>query len=132
MRHTVRVCAWPGDAVCQTAHTPFRMELARALCGTTRLVHQAVVCLAILPHDPEAQVAKTTIQGGKGQQSVSFSKGGLHRSTHTPEGATIPDSKMRAAARGDYGPKAVTQANMARGMLRKGRQTAARNRSRRR
>ena len=66
-----------------------------------------------------------------GKKSVSFSKGGLHRSTHTPEGEKIPESKLRAAARGDYGAKAVKQANMARGMLRKGRQTAARHAARR-
>jgi hypothetical protein len=67
----------------------------------------------------------------QGRKPVSFSKGGLHRSTHTPEGEPIRASKMAAAARGDYGPKAVKQANMARGMLRKGRKTAARKRSRR-
>jgi hypothetical protein len=67
----------------------------------------------------------------KGRKPVSFSKGGLHRSTNTPEGENIPASKMAAAARGDYGAKAVKQANMARGMLRKGRKTAARKRSRR-
>lgn len=77
-------------------------------------------------------MAKATIKGGKGQKPVSFSKGGLHRSTNTPEGETIPASKMAAAKRGDYGAKAVKQATMASGMLKKGRRTAAKNRSRRR
>lgn len=76
-------------------------------------------------------MAKTTIKGKRGQKPVSFSKGGLHRSTNTPEGENIPASKLAAAKRGDYGAKAVKQANMASGMLRKGRKTAARNRSRR-
>lgn len=76
-------------------------------------------------------MAKSTIRGKGNQKPVSFEKGGLHRSTNTPEGETIPESKMRAAARGDYGAKAVKQATMARGMLKKGRQTAARKASRR-
>lgn len=75
-------------------------------------------------------MAKTTIKGGKGQKSVSFEQGGLHRSTNTPEGETIPASKLAAAKRGDYGAKAVKQATMASGMLRKGRRTAAKHRSR--
>lgn len=74
-------------------------------------------------------MAKTTIKGGKGQKPVTFSKGGLHRSTNTPAGQKIAASKMAAAKRGDYGPRAVKQANMATGMLAKGRRTAARNRS---
>jgi len=72
-------------------------------------------------------MAKTTMRA-KGKKPVSFSKGGLHRSTNTPEGETIPESKVSAAAAGEYGPKAKRQANMARGMLAKGRRTAAKNR----
>lgn len=63
----------------------------------------------------------------KGQKAIKFSKGGLHRSTHTPEGEKIPASKMAAAKRGDYGPRAKKQANMATGLLAKGRKTAAKN-----
>jgi hypothetical protein len=76
-------------------------------------------------------MAKTTMRKA-GSKPVSFSKGGLHRSTNTPEDEPIPESKMRSAAAGNYGPKAVKQANMAKGMLSKGRRTAAKNRSRRR
>ncbi len=36
--------------------------------------------------------------------------GGLHESTHTPEGQKIPASKIRAAKQGRYGPKAKRQA----------------------
>jgi hypothetical protein len=75
-------------------------------------------------------VAKTTMRA-KGKKPVSFEKGGLHKSTNTPEGENIPASKLAAAKRGDYGSKAVKQANMASGMLRKGRKTAARKRGRR-
>lgn len=75
-------------------------------------------------------MAKTVTMRKRGKKPVSFSKGGLHRSTNTPEDEPIPASKMRAAARGDYGATAVKQATMASGMLRKGRKTAARNRAR--
>lgn len=72
----------------------------------------------------------TTIKGG-GQKPVTFQRGGLHRSLGVPEGQKIPAAKMAAAKRGDYGPKAQRQANMATGMLAAGRRTAAANRSRR-
>lgn len=49
---------------------------------------------------------KVTIKAKKkGQKSISFEKGGLHRTTHTPMGQKIPESKLSAAMRGDYGPK---------------------------
>ena len=44
------------------------------------------------------------------------------------QGQKIPAAKMAAAARGDYGPKAAKQANLATGMLAAGRRTAASNR----
>jgi len=75
-------------------------------------------------------MAETTIRK-KGRKPVTFSEGGLHRSTNTPAGEKIPESKVRAAAAGRYGPKAKKQATFAQGMLRKGRRTAARNRRRR-
>ena len=75
-------------------------------------------------------MAKTTMRA-KGKKPVTFERGGLHASTNTPAGEKIPESKVAAAAAGKYGAKAVKQANMARGMLRKGRKTAARNRGRR-
>lgn len=72
---------------------------------------------------------KQTISGGAGKKPVSFQKGGLHSSTGVPQGQKIPAAKVAAAAAGKFGPKAVKQANMAQGMLKAGRQTAARNRS---
>lgn len=60
----------------------------------------------------------------KGKPTITFQKGGLHESTDTPEGEKIPAEKMAKAKAGDYGPKAVKQANMATGLLKKGRQTA--------
>ena len=75
-----------------------------------------------------ANAKKVTIKGKGSAKPVSFSKGGLHRSVGVPEGLKIPASKLAAAKAGEYGPKAKRQANMASGMLAKGRQTAARNR----
>jgi hypothetical protein len=65
-----------------------------------------------------------TIKGGKGQKPVTFQKGGLHRSLGVPMGEKIPASKMAAARRGEYGPKAKKQAVFATGMLAAGRRTA--------
>lgn len=45
--------------------------------------------------------------------SATKNKGGLHRSVHVPAGEKIPQSKLNAASRGDYGPKAQKQANLA-------------------
>ena len=70
---------------------------------------------------------KETIKA-PGKKTVSFQKGGLHRSLGVPAGEKIPASKMAAAKAGRYGPKAQKQANMATGMLAAGRKTAARNR----
>ena len=50
----------------------------------------------------------------QGVLSKPGAKGGLHRSTNTPQGQKIPASKMAAALRGDYGPKAQKQARFAR------------------
>lgn len=72
-------------------------------------------------------VKKVTMKA-KGKKPVTFNKGGLHRSTNTPMGQKIPASKMAAAKAGRYGPLAKKQANMATGMLAKGRRTAASNR----
>lgn len=71
-------------------------------------------------------VKKVTMRA-KGKKPVTFNKGGLHRSTNTPMGQKIPASKMAAAKAGRYGPLAKKQANMATGMLAKGRRTAASN-----
>lgn len=60
--------------------------------------------------------SKTTIPAKKGQKPITFQKGGLHRSVGVPEGQKIPASKVAAAARGDYGPKAKKQAGLAKGL----------------
>jgi len=70
---------------------------------------------------------KTTIKS-PGKAPVSFTPGGLHESTGTPAGQPIPAAKMAAAKRGDLGPKAQKQANMAAGLLAAGRKKAAANR----
>jgi hypothetical protein len=66
--------------------------------------------------------------GGNGKKPVTFAKGGLHQSLGVPQGQPIPADKMAAAKAGDYGPKAQAQANLATGLLAKGRKTAAKNR----
>lgn len=72
--------------------------------------------------------AKKTTISSAGKKPVTFTKGGLHVSTGTPQGQKIPPAKIAAAKAGKFGPKAVKQANMATGMLAAGRKTAARNR----
>lgn len=62
-------------------------------------------------------MAKETIPPKKkGQKAITFNKGGLHRSVGVPQGQKIPASKVAAAARGDYGPKAKKQAQLAKGL----------------
>lgn len=68
-----------------------------------------------------------TIKGAAGKDPVTFKKGGLHESLGVPADKPIPASKMAAAAKGEYGPKAQKQANFAQGMLAAGRKTAAKN-----
>jgi hypothetical protein len=63
-----------------------------------------------------------------GKKPVTFQKGGLHRSLGVPQGQKIPAAKMAAAKAGKFGPTAQKQANLATGLLAKGRQTAARSR----
>ena len=46
----------------------------------------------------------------KGQKPITFTSGGLHKSTGTPAGKTIPASKVNAALAGRLGPKAKRQA----------------------
>lgn len=58
----------------------------------------------------------TTIDTGKGKKPITFKKGGLHKSTGTPAGEKIPESKLKAAASGKYGPKAKKQAALAKGL----------------
>jgi|Deesub1362B_J571_1020462.scaffolds.fasta_scaffold21945_3 hypothetical protein len=77
--------------------------------------------------------SKTVVIRAKGKKPLRFKRGALHRQLGVPEGQPIPESKKRAALRGDYGPLAKKRANFAfRGALKAGRETAARNRARRR
>ena len=71
---------------------------------------------------------KKQVISSPGRKPVSFTPGGLHQSLGVPEGQKIPAAKMAAAARGEFGPKAQKQANLAQGMLAAGRKTAAANR----
>ena len=77
---------------------------------------------------PARKTGKQTIKS-PGKPAVTFQKGGLHSSLGVPQGKKIPVSKVASAQAGNYGPKAKKQANFAMGMLKAGRQTAARNRS---
>lgn len=74
------------------------------------------------------KAAKTQKIKSPGKAPVSFKKGGLHQSLGVPQGQTIPAGKMAAAQAGKFGPKAKQQANFAQGMLKAGRQTAAKGR----
>lgn len=63
-------------------------------------------------------MAKTTIHPKKaGQKPITFSKGGLHRSTGTPMGKPIPAAKRAAALAGKDGPKAKKQALFSKNVL---------------
>ena len=46
----------------------------------------------------------------KNRKPLKFTPGGLHKSTNTPMGQTIPASKMMAAEKGKLGKKAKKQA----------------------
>ena len=61
---------------------------------------------------------KETIKPSKeGQKKITFSKGGLHRSTHTPAGEKIPAKKKAEALSGKFGKKAEKQAQFAKNVL---------------
>lgn len=53
---------------------------------------------------------KVKVLHKKGHKDISFKPGGLHATTHTPQGTKIPESKIAAAKRGDYGSKGIKQA----------------------
>lgn len=52
---------------------------------------------------------RVTLKAKPGQNKISFTKGGLHKSTDTPQGKKIPANKKAAALAGKYGPKARKQ-----------------------
>lgn len=61
---------------------------------------------------------KVTMKKTKpGQKTITYTKGGLHRSTGTPQGKKIPASKMKAALAGKYGPKAKKEAMFKKNVL---------------
>lgn len=63
-------------------------------------------------------MAKVTLKPKKpGQKKITFTKGGLHKSTGTPSGKKIPAGKRAAALAGKYGAKAKKQANFAKNVL---------------
>lgn len=72
-------------------------------------------------------MAMVTIKGGTGRKPLRFREGGLHETTHTPAGETIPKEKVMAAAQGEYGPRGVKQANFALHALHQGQITARAN-----
>lgn len=60
-----------------------------------------------------------------GKKALKFKKGALRAQLGVPEGKKIPESKKRAALRGDYGPLAKKRAVFAfKGALAAGRRTA--------
>jgi len=64
-------------------------------------------------------MAKVKIKGKKGEKPISFEKGGLHRTTNTPMGEKIPQSKLTAAMHGEYGPKGKRQVEFMHNVLHK-------------
>lgn len=58
-----------------------------------------------------------TIPAIPGHKAITFSKGGLHRSTNTPLGQKIPAAKKAKALAGGYGAKAEKQAQFAKNVL---------------
>lgn len=53
----------------------------------------------------------------KGQKTITFTRGGLHKALGIPMGQKIPPAKMAAALRGDYGPRAKKEAQFAKNVL---------------
>ena len=65
----------------------------------------------------------------KGKKPVVMKKGALHRALGVPEGKPIPKAKREAALAGRYGPAVKRMAVAAyKGILKKGRETAAKHR----
>lgn len=61
--------------------------------------------------------AKKVTMSAPGKKTITFSKGGLHRSLNVPEGTKIPAAKRQAALAGKYGAKAKKQAQFAKNVL---------------
>lgn len=72
---------------------------------------------------------KTVVIRSRGKKPVKFKGGALHQQLHVPPNEPIPPGKKADALAGQYGPLAKKRAVMAfRGLLKKGRETAAANR----
>lgn len=56
----------------------------------------------------------------KGQKTISFTEGGLHRSLGVPAGRKIPERLFSEALAGRHGEKARKQAQFARNVLHRG------------
>lgn len=68
----------------------------------------------------------------KGKKPLKFEKGALHRALNVPMDKPIPPSKKRAALEGKYGKEVKKMAVFAfKGALKKGRETAAAHRRKR-
>lgn len=75
-------------------------------------------------------MTKIVLKGKKGKKPIVMEEGGLHKTTGTPKGKKIPASKVKKALAGGYGPKGKKQAVAAQGLLKKGRETAAKKKKR--
>lgn len=62
-------------------------------------------------------MAKGRVSGSKGQKPITFNKGGMHRTTHTPAGKPISPTKMHEAMSGQMGPLAKKQAMFKKNVL---------------
>jgi hypothetical protein len=62
-------------------------------------------------------MAKLKVIKKEGQKPIKFHEGGLHESVHVKKGEKIPASKIHAALKGDYGNKAIKQAQFAKNVL---------------
>lgn len=60
-----------------------------------------------------------TLPAKDGNKPITFHRGGLHNSTHTPLNQKIPSSKVSSALMGKYGNKAKKQALFMKNVLSK-------------
>lgn len=63
------------------------------------------------------KVGDTVTMRKKGKKPITWKKGGLHTTTHTPQGQKIPQSKIKKALAGGYGPKGKKQAQFDKNVL---------------
>jgi len=81
---------------------------------------------AAIDHMLDEKGGKTFSLKGRGKKPATFKKGALHRQLDVPQDKPIPPGKKKAALAGEYGPLAKKRATAAfKGILKKGRETAA-------